>query len=85
MFTMHLVLAVDAVYALAHALHNMTLERCGSITLCDRVRPVPSGQELLQHIRGVSFTGELSAGIGRRPAGFSLNPGSYMPGPHACR
>ncbi|XP_037087472.1 metabotropic glutamate receptor 6-like [Pollicipes pollicipes] len=49
---------VDAVYALAHALHNMILAKCGSIRLCDELRPVPAGQELLQYIRNVSFIGK---------------------------
>ena len=50
--------AVDAVYALAHALHNMLVARCGGVTLCKEVQPVPDGQQLLRHIRNVSFIGE---------------------------
>ena len=50
--------AVDAVYALAHSLHNMLVARCGGITLCKEVQPVPDGQQLLKHIRNVSFIGE---------------------------
>ncbi|XP_043234513.1 metabotropic glutamate receptor 3-like, partial [Amphibalanus amphitrite] len=48
---------VDAVYALAHALHNMLVARCGGVTLCKEVQPVPDGQQLLKHIRNVSFIG----------------------------
>jgi len=52
--------AVDAVYAMAHAIHNMIADVCGTnpFTLCDKLRPAPSGVELLTYIRNVNFTGE---------------------------
>lgn len=49
---------MDAVYAMAHALHHMHRELCyGSPGLCPRMANI-DGKELLSHIRAVSFNGE---------------------------
>ncbi|XP_075039846.1 metabotropic glutamate receptor 7 [Mixophyes fleayi] len=59
---------VDAVYAMAHALHNMIKDLCaGSSGLCPPVDP-PVGKKLLKYIRNVSFNG--SAGT---PVMFNKN------------
>ncbi|KAM4022398.1 metabotropic glutamate receptor 7 isoform 1-T1 [Anomaloglossus baeobatrachus] len=59
---------VDAVYAMAHALHNMIKDLCpGSSGLCPAVDP-PVGKKLLKYIRNVSFNG--SAGT---PVMFNKN------------
>ncbi|XP_056380979.1 metabotropic glutamate receptor 7 [Hyla sarda] len=59
---------VDAVYAMAHALHNMIKDLCpGSSGLCPAVDP-PMGKKLLKYIRNVSFNG--SAGT---PVMFNKN------------
>ena len=47
---------IDAVYAMAHALHNMMVKECGGHTICKAMEP-PSGLKLLQYIRNVTFTG----------------------------
>ncbi|XP_075441223.1 LOW QUALITY PROTEIN: metabotropic glutamate receptor 6-like [Ascaphus truei] len=66
---------IDAVYAMAHALHNMHTELCpGNIGVCDRMDPM-DGRLLLQYIRRVNFNG--SAGT---PVMFNENgdaPGRY--------
>ncbi|KAM3911817.1 metabotropic glutamate receptor 6-like isoform 1-T2 [Leptodactylus fuscus] len=66
---------IDAVYAMAHALHNMHIDLCaGSLGVCDRMDPV-DGRLLLQYIRRVNFNG--SAGT---PVMFNENgdaPGRY--------
>lgn len=50
---------VDAVYAMAHALHKTIKENCGDIGFnqCDALQPAPTGAELLRAIRDVSFVG----------------------------
>ena len=49
---------IDAVYAMAHALHNMHQDLCpGSIGVCDKMDPV-EGRMLLSYIRAVGFNGE---------------------------
>ena len=49
---------IDAVYAMAHALHNMHQDVCADyVGLCMKMDPV-SGRELLRYIRKVNFTGE---------------------------
>uniref|UniRef100_T1J4D3 G-protein coupled receptors family 3 profile domain-containing protein n=1 Tax=Strigamia maritima TaxID=126957 RepID=T1J4D3_STRMM len=50
---------VDAVFAMAHALHNMMNDVClnSSITLCPQMQPKPEGHQLLSYIRNVSFMG----------------------------
>ena len=42
---------------MAHALHNMLEDVCGKEgILCPAMTPLPSGVDLLKHIRNVSFT-----------------------------
>uniref|UniRef100_A0A8P4KL00 Glutamate receptor, metabotropic 8a n=1 Tax=Dicentrarchus labrax TaxID=13489 RepID=A0A8P4KL00_DICLA len=66
---------MDAVYAMAHALHRMHRELCyGYPGLCPRMANI-DGKELLSHIRAVNFNG--SAGT---PVVFNENgdaPGRY--------
>ncbi|XP_018412275.1 PREDICTED: metabotropic glutamate receptor 4, partial [Nanorana parkeri] len=66
---------IDAVYAMAHALHNIHKTVCpGSVGLCSRMDPV-DGTELLKYIRNVNFTG-----IAGTPVTFNENgdaPGRY--------
>ncbi|XP_068168978.1 metabotropic glutamate receptor 8-like [Antennarius striatus] len=66
---------MDAVYAMAHALHEMHRQLCaGAPGPCPHMANV-DGKELLNHIRGVSFNG--SAGS---PVTFNENgdaPGRY--------
>ncbi|KAK2710743.1 hypothetical protein QYM36_012050 [Artemia franciscana] len=60
---------VDAVYAMAHAVHAMILQKCtrdskpGLLHFCKRVKPAPSGRELLKYIREVNFTGLQGQGV----------------------
>lgn len=50
---------IDAVYAMAHALHSMHLDLCpGSMGVCEKMDPV-EGRMLLQYIRSVNFNGKL--------------------------
>nr|XP_043878418.1 glutamate receptor, metabotropic 8a isoform X1 [Solea senegalensis] len=67
---------MDAVYAMAHALHRMHRELCyGYPGLCPRMASSIDGKELLSHIRAVNFNG--SAGT---PVVFNENgdaPGRY--------
>lgn len=53
-------ITVDAVYAMAHAVHRMIADVCGpnARELCAELRPAPSGKELLKYIRNVSFIGK---------------------------
>lgn len=49
---------IDAVYAMAHALHNMHQDLCpGSSGVCNNMDPV-EGQVLLNYIRTVNFNGK---------------------------
>ncbi len=49
---------IDAVYAMAHALHNMHQELCpGKVGLCARMDPI-NGTHLLKHIRRLNFAGQ---------------------------
>lgn len=51
---------MDAVYAMAHALHRMHRELCyGFPGLCPRMANNIDGKELLNHIRAVRFNGEI--------------------------
>ncbi len=53
---------IDAVYAMAHALHSMHIDLCpGSMGICDKMDPVDGGM-LLSYIRAVSFNGKPSQG-----------------------
>uniref|UniRef100_A0A671Z2I1 Glutamate metabotropic receptor 8 n=1 Tax=Sparus aurata TaxID=8175 RepID=A0A671Z2I1_SPAAU len=66
---------MDAVYAMAHALHRMHRELCyGYPGLCPRMANI-DGKELLSHIRAVNFNGSAST-----PVVFNENgdaPGRY--------
>nr|XP_033808034.1 metabotropic glutamate receptor 8-like isoform X2 [Geotrypetes seraphini] len=66
---------IDAVYAMAHALHNMHSDLCsGAAGVCERMDPM-NGRLLLQYILAVNFNG--SAGT---PVMFNENgdaPGRY--------
>ncbi|XP_062315814.1 glutamate receptor, metabotropic 6a [Osmerus eperlanus] len=54
---------IDAVYAMAHALHNMHQDLCpGSVGVCDKMDPV-EGRMLLSYIRAVSFNGSAGTGV----------------------
>lgn len=49
---------VDAVYAVAHAIHELVVDECGpEFVFCDKIRPAPLGPQLLKYIRNVSFHG----------------------------
>ncbi|XP_058797774.1 metabotropic glutamate receptor 7-like isoform X2 [Phymastichus coffea] len=61
---------VDAVYAMAHSVHNLINDECvnsgtssGSHHLCDSLKPAPRGQQLLQYIRNVTFIGRQGTEI----------------------
>ncbi|XP_032664722.1 metabotropic glutamate receptor 8-like isoform X5 [Odontomachus brunneus] len=59
---------VDAVYAMAHGVHNVIEEECVNNLgtahyLCETLRPAPDGPRLLQHIRNVSFIGRQNTEI----------------------
>ena len=48
---------------MAYGVHNLINEECMNIAntshhLCEDLRPAPDGQQLLQHIRNVSFIGK---------------------------
>ncbi|XP_062398020.1 metabotropic glutamate receptor 4-like [Sardina pilchardus] len=66
---------IDAVYAMAHALHNMHKELCpGRVGLCPAMETI-NGSMLLKYIRKVNFTG-----IATVPVVFNVNgdaPGRY--------
>lgn len=48
---------IDAVYAMAHALHNMHKDLCpGKVGLCPKMDTI-NGTLLLKYIRNVNFTG----------------------------
>lgn len=50
---------IDAVYAMAHALHSMHMDLCpGSMGVCEKMDPV-EGRMLLQYIHSVNFNGGL--------------------------
>ncbi|XP_038867486.1 glutamate receptor, metabotropic 6a [Salvelinus namaycush] len=54
---------IDAVYAMAHALHSMHLDLCpGAMGVCDKMDPV-EGQLLLNYIRSVNFNGSAGTGV----------------------
>ncbi|XP_041654363.1 metabotropic glutamate receptor 4-like [Cheilinus undulatus] len=66
---------IDAVYAMAHALHNMHKDLCpGKVGLCSKMDTI-NGTQLLKYIRNVNFTG-----IAGTPVVFNVNgdaPGRY--------
>ncbi|XP_040214572.1 metabotropic glutamate receptor 7 [Rana temporaria] len=54
---------IDAVYAMAHALHNMIRDLCpASSGLCPAVDP-PMGKKLLKYIRSVTFNGSAGTPV----------------------
>lgn len=59
---------IDAVYAMAHALHSMHMDLCpSSMGVCEKMDPV-EGRMLLQYIRSVNFNGKTirkSTDVGR--------------------
>ncbi|XP_054906380.1 metabotropic glutamate receptor 4-like isoform X2 [Poeciliopsis prolifica] len=66
---------IDAVYSMAHGLHNMHKELCpGKVGLCAKMDPI-NGTHLLKHIRQLNFSG-----IAGNPVLFNENgdaPGRY--------
>ncbi|XP_043976954.1 metabotropic glutamate receptor 4-like isoform X1 [Gambusia affinis] len=66
---------IDAVYSMAHGLHNMHKELCpGKVGLCAKMDPI-NGTHLLKHIRRLNFSG-----IAGNPVLFNENgdaPGRY--------
>lgn len=49
---------INAVYAMAHALHNMHRDLCpGKVGLCSKMDPI-DGSLLLKYIRKVNVTGQ---------------------------
>lgn len=76
---------IDAVYAMAHALHNMHQELCPrTVFLCAKMDPI-NGTHLLKHIRRLNFSGQSgfiniglricldSSNIGMRAFFYTLN------------
>ncbi|XP_071333620.1 glutamate receptor, metabotropic 6a [Trachinotus anak] len=54
---------IDAVYAVAHALHNMHQDLCpGSSGVCSNMDPV-EGRSLLNYIRAVNFNGSAGTSV----------------------
>lgn len=52
---------IDAVYAMAHALHSMHMDLCpGFMGVCEKMDPV-EGRMLLQYIHSVNFNGGLQS------------------------
>ncbi|XP_018331514.1 metabotropic glutamate receptor 7-like isoform X1 [Agrilus planipennis] len=50
---------VDAVYAAAHATHQIILNECGDnpFHLCEKLQPAPLGPQLLKYLRQINFIG----------------------------
>ncbi|XP_043493655.1 metabotropic glutamate receptor 6-like isoform X1 [Polistes fuscatus] len=68
---------VDAVYAMAHGVHNVIEEECvnefpGMHYVCEALKPAPDGQQLLQYIRNVTFIGRQGTEIK-----FNINGDAY--------
>uniref|UniRef100_A0A8C2J6I2 Glutamate receptor, metabotropic 6a n=1 Tax=Cyprinus carpio TaxID=7962 RepID=A0A8C2J6I2_CYPCA len=54
---------IDAVYAMAHALHNMHQDLCpGAMGVCDKMDPV-EGRLLLSYIHSVNFNGSAGTAV----------------------
>ncbi|KAJ8393503.1 hypothetical protein AAFF_G00059760 [Aldrovandia affinis] len=54
---------IDAVYAMAHALHSMHVDLCpGYMGVCEKMDPV-EGRLLLSYIRSVNFNGSAGTGV----------------------
>lgn len=59
---------IDAVYAMAHALHNMQKDLCPENSgICPEME-LAGGKKLLKYIRNVSFNGEWRDGSVHPPA-----------------
>lgn len=57
---------IDAVYAMAHALHSMHMDLCpGFMGVCEKMDPV-EGRMLLQYIHSVNFNGGLQSFVNSR-------------------
>lgn len=52
---------IDAVYAMAHALHNMQRDLCPDVSGICLEMELAGGKKLLKYIRSVSFNGERAA------------------------
>uniref|UniRef100_A0A4W5K7L3 Glutamate receptor, metabotropic 6a n=1 Tax=Hucho hucho TaxID=62062 RepID=A0A4W5K7L3_9TELE len=62
---------IDAVYAMAHALHSMHLDLCpGAMGVCDKMDPV-EGRMLLNYIRSVNFNGGLLLDLAQLTTAFT--------------
>ena len=70
---------IDAVYAMAHAIHSMHIDLCpGYMGICDKMDPV-EGRMLLQYIRSVNFNGERTRGrLGWEQRCFPLRDFYYL-------
>lgn len=54
---------IDAVYAMAHALHSMHIDLCpGHMGVCEKMDPV-EGRHLLHYIHNVNFNGSAGTGV----------------------
>uniref|UniRef100_A0A665WF39 Glutamate metabotropic receptor 4 n=1 Tax=Echeneis naucrates TaxID=173247 RepID=A0A665WF39_ECHNA len=77
---------IDAVYAMAHALHNMHKDLCpGKVGLCSKMDTI-NGTLLLKYIRNVNFTGVYSSKVSlymQWPGGTQEVPSSICSQP--CR
>ncbi|CAG2171357.1 unnamed protein product [Oppiella nova] len=69
---------VDAVYAMAHAIHNLLKDRCGrdGNKMC-HPKEFIKGSDLLQHIRSVSFKSLQGNGMVVKFNADGDAPGSY--------
>uniref|UniRef100_A0A4W3IJT6 G-protein coupled receptors family 3 profile domain-containing protein n=1 Tax=Callorhinchus milii TaxID=7868 RepID=A0A4W3IJT6_CALMI len=66
---------IDAVYAMAHALHNMHRDFCpGYIGICPAMDPV-NGEDFLRYIRSVQFNGSAGTPVKFNEKGDA--PGRY--------
>ena len=51
---------IDAVYAMAHALHNMQRDLCPDVSGICPDMDLAGGKKLLKYIRSVTFNGKYS-------------------------
>lgn len=71
---------IDAVYAMAHALHNMHQELCpGKVGLCAKMDPI-NGSHLLKHIRRLNFAGQSCLRLLDVSAFVPFEPGEHGAG-----
>ncbi len=61
---------VDAVYSMAHAIHNLLHDRCGEIWSKSCFKEYIKGADLLGYIRNVSFKSKIT--LFRNNMNFSL-------------